>query len=78
MQVSEGSDPLRLANEVNPAIPVAVAALLGQATSLNPAQRKEATFPFAGDERYTWLNDVQAVGIGSSTMKPSEVFVVAL
>jgi uncharacterized protein YoaH (UPF0181 family) len=22
--------------------------------SLNPAQRKEATFPFAGDERYTW------------------------
>ena len=22
--------------------------------SLNPAQRKAATFPFAGDERYTW------------------------
>jgi serine/threonine protein kinase len=38
-QLSQSYDPLRPANELNPNVPPAVAAVLAQAMSLNPAQR---------------------------------------
>src|SRR5688572_26829894 len=56
--VPGGSSPMALDLSVSYRVPATARAMSEAATrfldSLNPAQRKAATFPFAGDERYLW------------------------